>query len=234
MVSSIVSGEADPYRLEFVPLSHRCTLSRVRDGVTTFCSRPFEKVRLHQVGGEWKLYFPQNRLWISCGGFFEGQVRQLTDTSPPPPSPRIGQAGSSTEVRSPGEPTVSPRRALSFQPPEASPDSEPNGESSIALDAPPTGPPNCPICLLELIAETDPEDVEALECGHTMHTRCLNTYCETAGLPKREACPFRCHASVSRTADFGGARARPLLVRISEEGGEEESADDQAAEKVKW
>ena len=71
------------------------------------------------------------------------------------------------------------------------------GDDGATQPAGDAGPPECVFCrdVLGTIG------VEALECGHTYHTECLNGYMEATGKDKSNACPFKCHGHLQRV-DF--------------------------------
>ena len=49
--------------------------------------------------------------------------------------------------------------------------------------------------------EGDEDNVEALPCGHTSHRTCLEHSINITGERKVEACPYRCHLSISNIID---------------------------------
>ena len=58
--------------------------------------------------------------------------------------------------------------------------------------------PDCTFCLQPL---NDGAGVEALLCGHVVHSKCLAQFVEVAGKPKEESCPMKCHQTILLQSD---------------------------------
>ena len=69
--------------------------------------------------------------------------------------------------------------------------------------------PQCTICMDDLICRQNPRPVEALLCGHTFHTECLEALLEARHCTRFEACPYRCHQSTPAVALAAGTSAPP-------------------------
>ena len=57
--------------------------------------------------------------------------------------------------------------------------------------------PTCVICRDVIVPGISIEDVTSLPCGHTYHTGCITQYAECKGCGLAQACPFKCHQSIS-------------------------------------
>ena len=58
--------------------------------------------------------------------------------------------------------------------------------------------PRCFFCLDVIVKEE--KDSEVLECGHLLHTTCLNRWVSTSGKPKAAACPLKCYQNLDTAA----------------------------------
>ena len=57
--------------------------------------------------------------------------------------------------------------------------------------------------------------VEALECGHTFHTACINDYIRTKGLTRSKCCPYKCRPRVVEVdSDTGEVASGSNMVPI--------------------
>ena len=43
------------------------------------------------------------------------------------------------------------------------------------------------------------QELTALQCGHMVHTNCVQEYMQVSRKPIHECCPYRCHQSSQRT-----------------------------------
>ena len=68
----------------------------------------------------------------------------------------------------------------------------------------------CKICLAPL----SDSPVEALLCGHTFHTACIDRYAETTGRSRENSCSFKCKLRAS-TVDRQ-ARQNSLVTAANE------------------
>ena len=61
---------------------------------------------------------------------------------------------------------------------------------------------SCVFCQGDLM---DGAPLEALLCGHTYHSECLEQYCLCSGKTKEEGCPFKCHETSLSSSSTGVA-----------------------------
>ena len=85
--------------------------------------------------------------------------------------------------------------------------------------------PTCAVCMDIL---NDGKPTEALMCGHSFHSECIDRYCSVTGRNIYEACPYKCY----NHAKAGGQVSFPIDVddEIANEPGA--ASDPQAWEKA--
>ena len=79
---------------------------------------------------------------------------------------------------------------------EPVPDTQLEAEEQLPPQDGSSGHEKCVICHEDMIKD-GPLQLEALGCGHVMHSGCIDAYCTAAGKQRAESCPYRCHTTIN-------------------------------------